>query len=301
LSHGRCAAVRSPEKSRRDRLQFFYAASIAALVSVYVGLVAYSILVLIGVDSGFLNNTLAPKLALVLTLIGLSKAQAVKGVTDGAVGYLSVMSYFRYGDRRDQLVGNLARLVQHLREREKVTYDRVDVVAYSFGSIIALDALFPPKGRSVHTFSVVDELVTIGCPFDFVRTYWPNYFDDRDDREQDDNENRQNDTEKRKKGEPLDWWQNIYLPIDVLSSNFRNDSEADDSSVGIPTHRPYPGKPRNFVYGEPSIADDRGFADFIILQGLRSHDFYWGSEASSDLGVFPVIVKHLFKGERVLM
>lgn len=277
-------------KTRRDRLQFFYALSIAALVSAYVVLVAFSILALTPVDVTPVNDAIAPTLALLLTLIGLSKAQAVKGVTDGAVGYLSVMSYFRYGDRREQLVGNLARLLQHLGEREKVAYDRVDIVGYSFGSIIALDGLFPPRGRSVHTFAVVNQLVTVGCPFDFVRTYWPHYFDDR----------KQDNKEKGKKCRPLKCWQNIYLPIDVLSSNFRNNNEPGDATVGIPTNGPDGRKPQNIVYDEPSFPDELGFSDFIILQGLRSHDFYWGSETSSDLGVFPVIVDNLFKGDKVL-
>src|SRR5207247_5225157 len=102
-----------------------------------------------------------------LTIFGLRKDNVVARATAAATGYVSVMSYFRYGERRGDLSGNLARLMQHLAERGKVKYSRVDLVAYSFGTIVALDALFPPRGQSVRTFSDIGRLVTIGCPFDF--------------------------------------------------------------------------------------------------------------------------------------
>jgi hypothetical protein len=65
--------------------------------------------------------------------------------------------------------------------------------------------------QSVHT------LVTIGCPFDFVRTFWSDYFDESRDY-----------TDKV----PLRWL-NVYSPVDVLGSNFRNDPQPGDANINI--------------------------------------------------------------------
>ena len=64
--------------------------------------------------------------------------------------------------------------------------------------------------------STVKNLVTIGCPFDMVRTYWPNYFINR----------------QRQSNAPVQWI-NIYAPLDVFGSNFRDDDKTDDAEQGI--------------------------------------------------------------------
>jgi hypothetical protein len=270
--------------SVRERFQLYYAMLLASLITAYIGLVVYSIVAIVVPAKALdgLSEQIPQGVALALTLLGLTKAEFVKGITDGAVGNLSAMSYFRYGDRREQLVGNLARLVQHLAERGKVEYDRVDIVAYSFGTMIALDSFFPPSSREVRTFGQVKSLVTIGCPFDFVRTYWPHYFEDRG------------------RPDPSLPWLNLYLPLDVLSSNFRNDPKLDVPEVGIPTNSADGRRPENRVFDDPTLNDKLGIVDFVFVLGLRSHDFYWGSETSSDLGVFPAVVRALYAGDAVL-
>jgi hypothetical protein len=258
-------------------------------ISAYVGLVLYSIIALVVPAKALsgLSEQIPQGLALVLTIVGLGKANLTTGITHAAVGNLSALSYLRYGDQRGQIVGNHARLIQHLHERKAVCYDRIDLIAYCFGTIIALDSLFPPMNCGVATFADIDELVAIGCPFEFVRIYWSTYFDDR---EWIGNSSR---------AKPLDWL-NIYLPIDVLSSNFRDDNQPGDPTVGIPTNNLQQHKPTNLVYDDPASADELGFINLIALLGLRSHDFYWGSETSPDLGVFPQIVSRLYAGDPVL-
>ena len=70
-------------------------------------------------------------------------------------------------------------LLEHLAEKEEVRYRRLDVVAYSFGTIVAIDAFFPLQGRPSRVFQDVETLGTIRCPFDLVRTFWPGYLDNR--------------------------------------------------------------------------------------------------------------------------
>lgn len=109
-------------------------------------------------------------------------------------------SYLAYGIGRNELVGHLARLLDHVGSRE-VEYRNVHLVGYSFGSVVALDSVFQDSEVSA-TFGQITTLSTIGCPADFIRTYWRDYFVDR----------------HPAPGKPL--WVNVYAPRDVLASNF---------------------------------------------------------------------------------
>ena len=291
FAYTRVALRRNKQKGKsfRERFQFFYAVAVGLSLSLYIGLVTYSILALL-VPAPALNG-LAERVpagvTLALTIVGLKKADFVAQATSGATGYIAVMRYFRYGANRENLVGNLARLIQHVQERKDVEYERIDIVAYSFGTIVSLDALFPPPNRDVGTFKSVGQLVTIGCPFDFTRTYWPNYFADR--------------LRPADYGRPAPLpWLNIYLPIDILSSNFSDSPTATDPEVGIPTRTGDGQKPTNLIYAEPSTREKLGLTDFLVLMGLQSHDFYWGSAQSSELGVFPQIVRRLYANQPAL-
>jgi len=81
----------------------------------------------------------------------------------------------------------------------------VYVVGYSLGALVAMDFAFPRRslGQPLdprHRDTIAG-LVTVGCPLDFVRLYFPAYADDR---------------QERVPGLP---WTNIYIPADILASN----------------------------------------------------------------------------------
>jgi hypothetical protein len=114
-----------------------------------------------------------------------------------------VSNYLAYGLGRPQIVGQMARLLEHLHADEKVDYTSIHLVGYSFGSVVALDCVYQDS-RVSPAFNKVTSLTTIGCPADFIRTYWRDYFIGRYAPEG---------------GLP---WLNVYAPADVLASNFKD-------------------------------------------------------------------------------
>ena len=71
----------------------------------------------------------------------------------GTAGLLALIYYMRLGERRQVLTGQLAALLEHAVQKPEVEYRRIDIVAYSFGTVIAMDALFPvgrPPGGVSH-------------------------------------------------------------------------------------------------------------------------------------------------------
>ena len=114
---------------------------------------------------------------IVLTGLGAFRPQVRAALTAGAVNYLAQVHYIRLGDRQDAVVGRLTRVLEEVAERGG--YRRIHLLGYSFGSVVAIDALFPPERRPTPRFSRIDTLVTIGCPFDLLRSPWPDYFNKR--------------------------------------------------------------------------------------------------------------------------
>jgi hypothetical protein len=104
------------------------------------------------------------------TVLGLTVRVSLKDVLSRmSMTTTCASSYLAYGIGRNELVGHLARLLDHVGSRE-VKYRNVHLVGYSFGSVVALDSVFQDSEVSA-TFGQVSTLSTIGCPADFIRTY----------------------------------------------------------------------------------------------------------------------------------
>ena len=113
---------------------------------------------------------------------------------------LALAGYVAGGIQRNAAVARLGEFLMRLTNENR--YERIHIVAYSMGSIIVLDALFP-RTKPLGAFRTVDGLVTIGCPADIIQMYWPDYFRGRH--------------RPIKKPAP---WINIFIPSDLLASNF---------------------------------------------------------------------------------
>ena len=140
-----------------------------------------------------------------LTAVGFvlpPQAQLKEKISLAATNYLCLIHYLNWGERSHAIGGKLESLIEYLVEKEN-GYARIHIIGYSFGSIVAVDNLFTAGRRPIDRFRRIDTLVTIGCPFDIIRTYWPSYFT-----------GRQSTTSETLK------WINVYSPIDILSSNF---------------------------------------------------------------------------------
>jgi hypothetical protein len=181
-------------------------------------------------------------------------------ITNLATEFICLINYFNYGDRNLSLVGKFDELLEHISEHEN-KYSEVIIVSYSFGSAIAMDVLFPPsKNCSERIRQKISTLITIGCPYDFIRFYWDKYY-----------ENRISACAN------LNYWFNVCSPSDILSSNFRDDSKAEDGNKpiikgGIPPHNV-------FFNVMPSLKLNT--MNILMLVGIRAHRMYWDEGRNS--------------------
>ena len=148
------------------------------------------------------GGSLLSALVVLAGLVGLS-FESTRAWLKGLVQmFLSFCRYLDGGLGRSACTGKFNDLLEHILEQAP---SRVDIISYSMGSLIALDALFPDKDSPNPRTSRVTTMTTIGCPFDLVRTFWPDYFADRA-------------TSNRPPR-----WVNVFSPVDLLGSNFANE------------------------------------------------------------------------------
>lgn len=196
---------------------------------------------------------------------------------------ISSVAYLRIGRQRAALTGQLADLVEHIAE-ESQAYRRIDLVANSFGSLIVLDAVFPHGAPPEPRFAMVKGMVTIGCPYDAVRAFWPGYAEDR----------------RALEGAPAGWL-NVYSPLDVFGSNFRDDNLDKEPTVVV-AEDPASMKrePTNLVFQSGQGSRSLTLFDVLVFNGFRSHTRYWGDQEEAENTVFNAIVSELFTGDPVL-
>ena len=153
----------------------------------------------------------------------------------------------------------------------------IHILAYSFGSIVALDALFPrvlprPIGAD-RCAAAVTTLVTVGSPVDFVRQFYPEYFDGRTAR----------------RGDLV--WSNLFLPEDILSSNFLDNDD----------HSGFEEPPAGGTFQIAGVSPVRSIAvgherltlkSLLSLEGFRVHGDYWDQSHRANL-LEPVIPQWL--------
>ena len=276
-------ACKGPDgaKTRVERVQLAYGRAWMALM--IVGL----ILLIGGLAASFVAGDLptwarfieAP--ILLIGGLGIWKSAAARRLGATALVGYSIVDYLDRGeDNGSRLRGQLAELLEHLAELPR-RHASVDVVAYSFGSIVAIDALFPYVRQPPPRVGTINRLITIGCPFDFVRCYWRDYFEQR----------------FALAGAPKAWV-NIYAPSDVFSSNFRDDGRYDLDAAAEANVRTRPDQPDPpAVESVPYLIDGRtepvSGKDAVLLKGLRVHAQYWSSRVAAEEGVFDEVIGHI--------
>ncbi|MEC7753019.1 MAG: hypothetical protein VYB44_03250 [Bacteroidota bacterium] len=264
--------------------QFLYAASILALLASFGLLLVASFPVAIGdmVDlkalpqfNDFIENNRLGQFIDSVYGVMRGKAEYLIGffalfylvmpdfklfITEMATELVCMIRYFSTGHNRLNLTGKFEELLEKVAEEDK-NYDQVTVMAYSFGTMVALDTLFPMKGAT--SFRVADKvthLVTIGCPFDFVRLYWKSYYQEREF-----------------KSTTLRHWYNIYSQADILSSNFRKDHQEGEAEQSVTAEALLP---QNLPF---NVLPKKRFnlLGFIMLSGIRAHGMYWEDQLNS--------------------
>ena len=152
--------------------------------------------------------------------------------------------------QRAALAGRLRGLIEYVAEQTPA-YRRVDLVGYSFGSLVALDCLFPQQGPPDPRYGLLRGLVTIGCPWDGARLLYPGFTRNR----------------YARAGVPAGWL-NVYAPLDVFGSNFRDDAELADATIAIArTPDGSEMTPINVAYHTVPDASGLGVMDVDHLHG----------------------------------
>ncbi|TDO77804.1 hypothetical protein EV143_10336 [Flavobacterium chryseum] len=194
-----------------------------------------------------------------IALILLFLPQSKTIITSLATEFACVDSYINNGEQSQILVGNLNLLTEYIAENE--IDPEIHFHCYSFGSIIAMDALFPiaeiPPSENIK--NLTKSFISIGNPFEFINAYYPEYYNDRS---------------RAMEGKIK--WINIYSLFDTFGTNFRKDNKKGDAQFGIkdisvPENINYEirNKPLNFV-------------DFILLNSIKMHKCYWDSSPIGD-------------------
>lgn len=163
-------------------------------------------------------------------------------------------------DCRKVMRGLLDRLITEQPDRP------VHLIGYSFGSLVALDLLFPRTREATvdeRFLTSIASLTTIGCPVDFLRLYFPDYLDDR---------------RTDMCGLP---WTNIFIAADVFGSNFTDDDDFSDSAdrpAGAVEATVGDCRPTTVRY-----TDDRlSLLNILGRAGFRAHDGYWREDRKSN-------------------
>jgi hypothetical protein len=194
----------------------------------------------------------------ITTLLLLIIPRSKEIVTSLATEFACVDNYIQYGEQSQLILGNLDLLMEYICETN--VDSKIHIHSYSFGSILALDLLYPIGNiPSTNTLKNIELLITIGSPYEFVKAYYANFYDkrclDMDDKMR---------------------WINVYSIADALATNFRKDGAIGEADFGIKGSYL---KPTNINY-EISPVQSFSLVNFITLYHLKIHQHYWDTSTS---------------------
>ena len=217
------------------------------------------------------------------TAIGLFRQGSLKAfLAETAAHAVPAMDYLDYDRRKGAVIGQFADLLDYLDEKA-TRYRHIHVISYSFGSIVALDAIFPRLNVQSPRFQKIATLTTIGSPFDFMRTFWPGYFAGRN----------------ALPGAPQHWL-NIYSPLDVLGSDYRDvkgKREVRGLKLAAGKER---GPDSNRLYGRERTLSFKHPFELLALAGFKAHADYWDRTEEYSVGCFDMVVEELYAGDPAL-
>ena len=179
-------------------------------------------------------------------------------LTKIASEFTTIDNYIQYGEQSQIIQGNFDALVEYIVENEE--NPAIHLHTYSFGSIIALDALFPIGTEPCNNIlNNIKLLITVGAPYEFIDSYYPNFYSERTD----------------KMSQQIEWI-NVYSTLDAFASNFRKDNKAGKAQFGIKGKKEVPF---NLNY-EIARREKYNFFSFLTLKHITMHKSYWDDSKS---------------------
>lgn len=311
-------SVRRRAKTRPQLLQAFILLLITAFIFVYFGIAVFALIeAILTIAQGSSDGPVLrwPQwVVLIGAVVGGLVPSFRERITWLGERAVQMARFTLTGGSRNRLSGGIQTLVDTIAHRSEV--DSVHLVGYSFGALVAMEAVYPQGGSPAPTLSLVKTLVTIGSPFDLVRMVRPSY------------------SEGRTFTEGVDpKWVNIYQPIDVLGSNFRDDTESAAATTGLESPAPEQTPttpsivpegftlPRGYTlpkaYVAPALAGPAtatrtptcnlawnpdlrlNAANFLILRSLSVHAQYW-DDSTTARSAIGLVVSEVTTSRRIL-
>jgi len=179
-------------------------------------------------------------------------------LTKVAAEFTTIDNYIQYGEQSQIIQGNFDALVEYIVENEE--NPTIHLHTYSFGSIIALDALFPIGTEPCTNIqNNIKLLITVGAPYEFIDSYYPNFYSERTD----------------KMSQQIEWI-NVYSTLDAFASNFRKDNKSGKAQFGIKGKKEVPF---NLNY-EIARREKCNVFSFLTLKHITMHKSYWDDSKS---------------------
>jgi hypothetical protein len=179
-------------------------------------------------------------------------------LTRVAAEFTTIDNYIQYGEQSQIIQGNFDALVEYIVENEE--NPTIHLHTYSFGSIIALDALFPIGNEPCTNIqNNIKLLITVGAPYEFIDSYYPNFYSERTD----------------KMSQQIEWI-NVYSTLDAFASNFRKDNKSGKAQFGIKGKKEVPF---NLNY-EIARREKYNLFSFLTLKHITMHKSYWDDSKS---------------------
>jgi hypothetical protein len=269
-----CGAVlrrRPRPKSLAQMLQLLLGLGVLLLMGVYLLLAVIAVVQLVvATGSGGDHEITWPQTIVVVTSV---LAVLLPGARDRlavtAEQFLRMMRYIWLSGPKSTLRGELLAVLERIAERPDI--ERIHVLGFSFGSLVALDTVFPSSRAPAPRVARIGTLVTVGCPFELVRMLHPAYAEGR----------------FAPDGGDLRWV-NVYEPIDILGSSF-SDERGARRGLGLTDG--------SEVLPEVNLAWNPGqrltAVNALMLASLRVHAQYWGPDPHAETAL-GLTVPHLF-------
>jgi hypothetical protein len=179
-------------------------------------------------------------------------------LTKVAAEFSTIDNYIQYGEQAQIIQGNFDALIEYIVENEE--NPTIHLHTYSFGSVIALDALFPIGTEPCdNILNNIKLLITVGAPYEFIDNYYPNFYTERTD----------------KMSQKIEWI-NVYSNMDAFASNFRKDNKVGEAKYGIMGRKEVP---INLNY-EIARREKYNLFSFLTLKHITMHQSYWDDSKS---------------------
>jgi hypothetical protein len=177
-------------------------------------------------------------------------------ISNLATEFVCANNYIQHGTQKQVIQGNLELLVDYITEKDPDC--KIHFHSYSFGTIVALDFVYP-YGNSVtkNAEHYCEAIITIGTPFEFIKSYYEDFYKKR----------------KLELGDRLVWI-NIYSIGDALGTNFRRDARIGEAEFGIEKTS---AKPININY-EVAYVRRANIINIVTLYHIKAHGMYWDSK-----------------------